>query len=327
MVLPQERYRHLRGPAVTAILGAGAFGAALAVTLSGTQPVTLWGRALQKGREVARLPGVILPAGVTLTDDLGLALDGQDRVILALPAQALRGFLADHANLLDGRWLINTAKGIDLATGDSPSTLIQAACPSARIATLTGPSFAADIARGLPTALTLASTAEGVGALQHDLSTPVLRLYRSDDLRGAELGGALKNVVAIAAGAAIGAGLGDSARAALITRGFAEMVRLSVALGARPATLAGLSGLGDLILTSTSDLSRNFRYGRALGAGQAFDSSLTVEGAATACAATRLAARHDIAMPIAEAVAGLAEGRAGVAETMETLMSRPLKEE
>ena len=208
-----------------------------------------------------------------------------------------------------------------------PSALIRAACPQARIATLTGPSFAADIARGLPTALTLASEAEGIAALQHALSTPVLRIYRSDDLRGAELGGALKNVVAIAAGVAIGAGFGDSARAALITRGFAEMVRLATTLGARAETLAGLSGLGDLILTSTSDLSRNFRYGRALGAGEDFDSSVTVEGAATARAVAALAARLKTPMPIADSVAALAEGRAGVAEVMETLMSRPLKEE
>ncbi|HMQ41352.1 MAG TPA: NAD(P)H-dependent glycerol-3-phosphate dehydrogenase [Paracoccus sp. (in: a-proteobacteria)] len=312
---------------MTAILGAGAFGAALAVALSGTQPVTLWGRRLPEGRVMTRLPGVSLPEAVALTDDLGAALDGQDRVILALPAQALRGFLAQEGARLDGRWLINTAKGIDLSTGESPSALIRAACPQARIATLTGPSFAADIARGLPTALTLASEAEGIAALQHALSTPVLRIYRSDDLRGAEMGGALKNVVAIAAGVAIGAGFGDSARAALITRGFAEMVRLATTLGARAETLAGLSGLGDLILTSTSELSRNFRYGRALGAGEDFDSSLTVEGAATARAVAALAARLKTPMPIADSVAALAEGRAGVAEVMETLMSRPLKEE
>lgn len=312
---------------MTAILGAGAFGAALAVALSGTQPVTLWGRRLPEGRVMTRLPGVSLPEAVALTDDLGAALDGQDRVILALPAQALRGFLAQEGARLDGRWLINTAKGIDLSTGESPSALIRAACPQARIATLTGPSFAADIARGLPTALTLASEAEGIAALQHALSTPVLRIYRSDDLRGAEMGGALKNVVAIAAGVAIGAGFGDSARAALITRGFAEMVRLATTLGARAETLAGLSGLGDLILTSTSELSRNFRYGRALGAGEDFDSSLTVEGAATARAVAALAARLKTPMPIANSVAALAEGRAGVAEVMETLMSRPLKEE
>ncbi len=312
---------------MTAILGAGAFGAALAVALSGTGPVALWGRSLPEGRQIARLPGVTLPDGVALGDDLDRAIAGQDHVILALPAQALRGFLAQYGDRLDGRWLINTAKGIDLTTGESPSALIRAACPSARIATLTGPSFAADIARGLPTALTLASEADGIEALQHALSTPVLRLYRTDDLRGAELGGALKNVMAIAAGAAIGAGLGDSARAAVITRGFSEMVRLATELGARADTLSGLSGLGDLILTSTSELSRNFRYGRALGAGQEFDSAVTVEGAATASAVTALAARHGIAMPIAEAVASLAQGRAGVAETMENLMNRPLKEE
>lgn len=312
---------------MTAILGAGAFGTALAVALSGTQPVTLWGRSLPEGRSVPRLPGITIPETVTLTDDLDAALAEQDRVILAVPAQALRGFLAQHGAQLNGRWLINTAKGVDLTTGTTPSALIRDACADARIATLTGPSFAADIARGLPTALTLASEDEGVAALQHDFSTPVLRLYRSDDLRGAELGGALKNVVAIAAGVAIGAGFGDSARAALITRGFAEMSRLAVFLGARAETLAGLSGLGDLVLTSTSDLSRNFRYGRALGAGQDFDSSVTVEGAATARAVSALATRRGIAMPIADAVAALAEGRASMAETMETLMSRPLKEE
>lgn len=312
---------------MTAILGSGAFGTALAVALSSTQPVTLWGRRPPSGREVARLPGVTIPAAVTLTGDLDAALRDEDRVILALPAQALREFLAEHGAALDGRWLINTAKGIDLATGTAPSGLIRAACPTAKIAMLTGPSFAADIARGLPTALTLASEDDGLAALQHDLSTPVLRLYRSDDLRGAELGGALKNVVAIAAGTAIGAGLGDSARAALITRGFTEMTRLATQMGARADTLAGLSGLGDLILTSTSDLSRNFRYGRALGAGQAFDTGVTVEGAATASAVSALAAREGIAMPIADAVAGLAEGRASVADSMETLMNRPLKEE
>ncbi|WBU60385.1 NAD(P)H-dependent glycerol-3-phosphate dehydrogenase [Paracoccus albus] len=309
------------------IIGAGAFGTALAVALCGTQQVTLWGRRLRKERQVPQLPGVGIPDAVQLTGSLAAATANRDPLVLALPAQALRGFLSAHGHLLDGRWLVNTAKGIDLETGESPSTLIRSSCPTARIATLTGPSFAADIARGMPTALTLASDESDLETLQRDLSTPVLRIYRSDDLRGAELGGALKNVVAIAAGVAIGAGLGDSARAALITRGFAEMVRLATTLGARPETLAGLSGLGDLVLTSTSDLSRNFRYGHALGAGQTFDSSITVEGAATAQAVSVLAQRRDIAMPIADAVAALAQGHAGVAETMENLMSRPLKEE
>ncbi|MDO5605544.1 MAG: NAD(P)H-dependent glycerol-3-phosphate dehydrogenase [Paracoccus sp. (in: a-proteobacteria)] len=311
------------------ILGSGAFGTALAVALTQCHKVTLWGRSLPpEGHENPRLPGVALPRAIRLEPDLATAVQGAGILLLALPAQALGGFLERHGALLDGRSVVNTAKGIDLASGRSPSALIAAACPAAQVATLTGPSFAADIARGLPTALTLACADEGAAhRMQHALSTPALRLYRSDDLRGAELGGALKNIVAIAAGVAIGAGLGDSARAALITRGFAEMVRLATAMGARAETLAGLSGLGDLVLTATSDLSRNFRYGRALGAGDAFDTTITVEGAATARAVSALAARRAIAMPVADAVAALAEARASVADTIEALMRRPLKEE
>lgn len=313
---------------MTAILGAGAFGTALAVALSSTQPVTLWGRNLSEtaGRESPRLPGITIPGQVMLTNDLAAALD--DRVILALPAQALREFLAGHGPALNGQVLVNTAKGIDLATGESPSILMARACPKSHIATLTGPSFAADIARGLPTALTLACAEDAIAeSLQHELSTPVLRIYRTDDLRGAELGGALKNVIAIAAGVAIGAGFGDSARAALITRGFAEMTRLAIAMGARAETLAGLSGLGDLVLTSTSELSRNFRFGRALGAGETFQTGVTVEGAFTARAASALAHGKGIPMPVADAVAALAEGGVSVADTVRELLARPLKEE
>ncbi|SDD27520.1 glycerol-3-phosphate dehydrogenase (NAD(P)+) [Paracoccus isoporae] len=307
------------------ILGGGAFGTALAVALSGSQKVTLWSRRLPVGGQSPRLPGVTIPAEVRCTDNLDSALS--ETVILALPTQVLGGFVGAHGASLDGRTLVNTAKGIDLESGESPSGLIARACPDARIATLTGPSFAVDIARGQPTALTLACADEDIEDLQHALSTPVLRLYRSDDLRGAELGGALKNVVAIAAGIAIGAGLGESARAALITRGFAEMTRFATRHGARPETLAGLSGLGDLVLTATSTLSRNYRYGHALGAGKAFDAAITVEGAKTAQAVSRIAAARGIAMPIADAVAELAQGRASVAESILELLRRPLKEE
>ncbi|NHF73725.1 NAD(P)H-dependent glycerol-3-phosphate dehydrogenase [Paracoccus xiamenensis] len=307
------------------VLGAGAFGTALAVALSAKGPVTLWGRRLPEGRATPRLPGVTIPETVRLTDNLDEAI--AQTMILALPAQALRGFLAEHGTVLNGRNLVNTAKGIDLVTGESPSGLIAQACPGAMIASLTGPSFAADIARGLPTALTLACADDGAQALQHALSTPVLRLYRTDDLRGAELGGALKNVIAIAAGVAIGAGLGESARAALITRGFAEMTRFAAAMGARVETLAGLSGLGDLVLTATSEQSRNFRYGRALGAGEDFDSTITVEGASTAQAVSAIARDRAISMPIADAVGALAQGRASVADTVVELLQRPLKEE
>ncbi|WEF25012.1 NAD(P)H-dependent glycerol-3-phosphate dehydrogenase [Paracoccus sp. S3-43] len=310
-----------------AILGAGAFGTALAVALSANGPVTLWARDIGWGRDNPRLPGVTLPHAVRVTDDLQAATQAET-LLLALPAQALGGFLADHAALLDGRTLVSTAKGIDLSRLTGPSTLLAGACPRATVAVLTGPSFAADIARGLPTALTLACADPEAGrALQHALSTPVLRLYRTTDVTGAELGGALKNVIAIAAGVVIGAGLGDSARAAIVTRGFAEMTRLAARLGARPETLTGLSGLGDLTLTCTSVQSRNFRYGQALGARQPFDGTTTVEGAATARAVAALSARIGCDMPIAAMVAALAEGRVSVENASEMLMTRPLKEE
>ena len=320
--------RHERGQGMSgiAVLGAGAFGTALAVALSANGPVALWGRDVGFGRENPRLPGVTLPDAVTLTDDLDAAL--APVVLLAIPAQALAAFLAEHAPALDGRAVVSCAKGIDLSTGRSPAGLIAQACPAAIPAVLTGPSFAADIARGLPTALTLACADAATGRrLQHALSTPALRLYRTEDVAGAELGGALKNVIAIAAGAAIGAGFGDSARAAIVTRGFAEMTRLAVSMGAQPETLAGLSGLGDLILTTTSDQSRNFRFGLSLGRGEPFGAGITVEGAATARAVVALAARKGIEMPISTQVAALAEGRRGVEEAVEALLARPLKEE
>ncbi|RJE80559.1 NAD(P)H-dependent glycerol-3-phosphate dehydrogenase [Paracoccus sp. JM45] len=310
-----------------AVLGAGAFGTALAVALTANGPVTLWGRRIDWQGENPRLPDVQMPDALTVTQDLEDALTAQ-LILLALPAQALGGFLAQHGQRLSGKQLVSTAKGIDLSHLNGPSVLISQACPDATVAVLTGPSFAADIARGLPTALTLACTDDTVGRrMQQALSTPVLRLYRSNDVTGAELGGALKNVIAIAAGAVIGAGLGDSARAAIITRGFAEMTRLAIHLGARPETLTGLSGLGDLTLTCTSQGSRNFRFGAALGAGDPFDPSTTVEGAATARALTRMAARDGLDLPIAAMVARLAQGAVSVETAMDHLLSRPLKEE
>ena len=311
-----------------AVIGAGAFGTALAVSLAAKAPVTLWGRdtGWSECRENPRLPGVTLPANIHVTSDL--AQITQQTVLLALPAQSLGGFLASEGARLDGRNLVSCAKGIDLGTLEGLSVLIRAACPAATVAVLTGPSFAADIARGLPTALTLAcADAAAAKALQHQLSTPSLRLYRTTDVAGAEMGGALKNVVAIAAGAAIGAGYGDSARAAVITRGFAEMQRLAAAMQAQPETLAGLSGLGDLVLTCTSEQSRNFRYGQALGAGRDFDARTTVEGAATARAVAALATRLGLDLPISTLIAGLAEGRIAMEQALQILLNRPLKEE
>ncbi|SDH37116.1 NAD(P)H-dependent glycerol-3-phosphate dehydrogenase [Alloyangia pacifica] len=316
------------------VLGAGAFGTALAVALArdGRQ-VMLWGRnegtmaEMARTRETARLPGVTLPEGIEITADLAHAA-GAETLLLAVPMQTLSTVLGSVSAPLDGQKLVACCKGIDLATGEGPSHVIAHAKPGALPAILTGPSFAADIARGLPTALTLAcEDAEAGLVLQHVLSTKTLRLYRSTDVTGAEVGGALKNVMAIACGACIGAGFGDSARAALMTRGFAEMTRLAVHLGAKPETVTGLSGLGDLALTCTSELSRNYRYGQALGRAEGFDPSVTVEGAATARAVAALAEREGIPMPVSGVVAALTEGKVTISEALDELLSRPLKEE
>lgn len=312
-----------------AILGGGAFGTALAATIGRKQPVTLWARsaATWAERQSPRLPGVPLPSKVSITPDLHYACTA-DVILFSVPMQQLGSFAQQIEDDLAGKALVACCKGIDLQTGLGPSALLSRHWPHATPAILTGPSFAADIARGLPTALTLACADDATGErLQHDLSTNSLRLYRSTDTTGAELGGALKNVIAIACGACMGAGLGDSARAALMTRGFAEMTRLATHLGARPETLAGLSGLGDLTLTCTSDLSRNYRYGLALGQGQAFDPSVTVEGAATAQAASQIAEDNDLPLPVCQAVADLTTGALTVAQAMDHLLSRPLKEE
>ncbi len=297
------------------IAGGGAFGTALASALRG--PVVIWARDPER---VATQR-----AGVTVTDDPRV-LDAAQAVLLCVPMQALQGFLHDAG--LDGQRLVACCKGIDLATLRGPSAVIAAACPESCVAVLTGPSFASDISAGLPTALTLACADDAEGAdLQTLLSSATLRLYRTTDVIGAELGGALKNVIAIAAGVVIGVGLGQSARAALMTRGFAEMQRLASALGARPETLGGLSGLGDLVLTCTSAQSRNFRHGQAMGAGVAPDDTATVEGVATARAARDLALRLGMDLPITDTVAALLDGRLSIAQAVQSLLNRPLKQE
>lgn len=314
------------------ILGAGAFGTALAVALaSAGREVRLWARdearvrEMRASRQSAALPGVTLPERLSVHGAIEEVRGGQ-ALLLAVPMQALGGLL-DLWPQIDARQpLVACCKGVDLASLTGPVELIRARRPGAEVAILTGPSFATDIARGLPTALTLAA-AWDAAHLQELLSTPMLRLYRTDDVRGAELGGALKNVIAIAAGVVSGAGLGDSARAALMTRGYAEMVRLAEALGARAETLAGLSGFGDLVLTCTSPQSRNFRFGQALGRREAFDPSVTVEGVATARAVVRLAAEKGVEMPVTEMVDALASGRITLESAEAHLMSRPLKQE
>lgn len=315
------------------VIGAGAFGTALAVALArGGQKVRLWARSAAQVEEMrvtrrneGRLPGVELPESVTVTAEM-TKVAAPEAVLLALPMQQLAAFLAANSKVLDGKVLVACCKGLDLGTQVGPTGLVRRACPKARVAILTGPSFAADIARGLPTALTLAGEFD-LTALQARLSTPVLRIYGQTDVIGAELGGALKNVIAIACGLVIGAGLGESARAALLTRGYAEMARLARALGAKPETLAGLSGLGDLVLTCTSPQSRNFRHGLAIGAGQTPDPLATVEGVATARAVARLAQARGLDMPISSMVAAVVSHAIPLDAAIRALMSRPLTQE
>lgn len=313
------------------VLGGGAFGTALAISLAREAPATLWARDAARikaeGENTRRLPGHPLPQDLTVTDDLGQACQA-DILLLALPMQSLRGFASEHRALLADKHLVACCKGIDLETGLGPTAILRQTTGNPNPAVLTGPSFAADIAQGLPTALTLACQDDEIGkTLQKTLTTSNLRLYRTTDTIGAELGGALKNVIAIACGTAMGAGLGESACAALMTRGYAEMQRLAAHLGAEAKTLSGLSGFGDLTLTCTSTQSRNYRFGLGLGAGTPFDSAETVEGVATARAAHKIAQDNQLEMPITAAVAGLLDKTLDVDAAMHSLLTRPLKEE
>ncbi len=302
-----------------AILGAGAFGTALACVLArGGQDVALWSRS-------PKSPVFPLPEGVTPTQEM----PAQAAVtLLVVPAQQTAAFLAEHRAALPDAPLVLCAKGIDRNSGELQTAIAARHAPDMQTAVLTGPGFASEIAKGLPTALTLACADEILGrGLQRQLSTDRMRLYLTSDVTGAQLGGALKNVVAIGAGIAIGAGLGESARAALMTRGFAEMRRLGVAMGGRDETFSGLSGLGDLALTCASPMSRNFARGLALGSGRGPASGKTVEGIATAEAACDLAEQHGIDMPLTRVIAAVLAGKTSVPEAMDALLSRPLKQE
>ncbi|WP_120500501.1 NAD(P)H-dependent glycerol-3-phosphate dehydrogenase [Roseovarius sp. EL26] len=316
------------------IMGAGAFGTALAISLAQDGNVTIWARDALHAEDMGRhrenrkrLPGVPLPDQIEVTSDLH-RLSPANTVLLAIPTQKLRAALHTHASKLAGATLVACCKGIELSTGKGPVQIINEVLPNAKAAILTGPSFADDIARNLPTALTLACADDAIGeALQQELTTPNLRLYRTTDVIGAELGSALKNVMAVGCGTVIGAGLGESARAALVTRGFAEMGRMATALGASAETLSGLSGFGDLVLTCGSQQSRNFRYGFSIGQGEVFDSAVTVEGAATARAVRDIAHAQSLDMPITNVIASLIDQELRVDQAMDMLLSRPLKEE
>lgn len=316
------------------VIGAGAFGTALAVVEAreGRQ-VRLWGRDAAKMRlmaerreNAARLPGVELPDTLAPVSDLDALRDAKI-LLLALPAQQTGAFLQVHGRALPEVPLILCAKGIDAARFRLQTQIAAGILPSHALGVLTGPGFAGEIAKGLPTALTLACTDAGLGrSLQAALAAARLRLYLTEDTTGAQLGGALKNVIAIGCGMVEGAALGMSARAALMTRGFAEITRLAVAMGARAETLGGLSGLGDLALTCASVQSRNFALGHAMGAGQARPGG-TVEGVATARAACRLGQAHGVEMPVAEAVANVLDATMTLEEAMDALLARPLREE
>jgi glycerol-3-phosphate dehydrogenase (NAD(P)+) len=279
------------------------------------------------------LPVVALDAKIRATGKLADAA-ACDALLLVAPAQHVRSVARElKASLRDEQPIVMCAKGIEQSSGQMMGDVLAAELPAVTQAVLSGPSFAADVARGLPAALTVGCADEVVGrALAERLGGPGFRLYWTNDVVGVELGGALKNVLAIAAGIVDGKGLGASAHAALVTRGFAEMRRLGAALGARPETLIGLSGLGDLILTCGSPQSRNMSLGRALGRGETLDQALAgkvsvSEGVYTATAVRRIAEEKGIEMPICAAVCDVVEGRVSVGEAIEHLMNRPIKAE
>jgi glycerol-3-phosphate dehydrogenase (NAD(P)+) len=321
-----------------AVLGGGAWGTALAqVIASGDQPVRLWAREADvveaiNGRHEnpSFLPGVPLSPLVRATADLGDVADA-DTVLVVTPAQHMRAVL--RALGPSGRSLILCAKGIEAGTHRLLHEVAREEHPGSPIAVLSGPTFAHEVAAGLPTAITLAAEDEArAKALAALIARPTFRPYASTDLSGAEIGGAVKNVLAIACGVVDGAGLGQNARAALIARGFAEMTRFGMARGARPETLAGLSGLGDLVLTCSSTSSRNFSLGVGLGQGRAARDLLAerrtvAEGAATAPVLVEAARALGVEMPIAEAVCALLVGEAEVGAVVEQLLNRPLSAE
>jgi glycerol-3-phosphate dehydrogenase (NAD(P)+) len=327
--------------ATVSVIGGGAWGTALAQTLAlGGQKVTLWAREPDVVEDVnirrvnrAFLQGVSLDPNITATCMLADAMQA-DAILTVSPAQYVRQMAEAMVRFLKpGTPVVMCSKGIEQSTGKLMGDVIAEVLPSAQFAVLSGPSFAADLARGLPAALTLACANETVGrGLAAALSSRQMRLYWSSDVIGAELGGALKNVMAIAAGIVDGRGLGASAHAAVVTRAFAEMRRLGETMGARPETLLGLSGLGDLVLTCGSPMSRNMSLGRGLGEGKSLASILggrtaVTEGVYTAAAVVRLARDKGIEMPIAEAVHAIIEGRVSVEDAITALMLRPLKAE
>ncbi len=328
----------MSGAGTVVVVGSGAFGTAVSavIALHGRSKVTLVGRnpSLMTDLRDMRTHDGALP-GVPLPDQLEFsaepdALCEADIVLFAMPSQAHTDAARHYGPYLSRDAVVVTcAKGFDRASGDLLTQMLERELPQRTAAALSGPGFAADIARGLPTAMTLAAKDIDLAEhLAHTLCTPTFRLYASADPVGVQLGGALKNVLAIACGIVEGAGLGESARAALIARGLAEMSRLVRQLGGLPETVRGLSGLGDLVLTGTSHQSRNLRYGIALGGqgGNGSGSDL-VEGAFAASVAAELGRKLGIELPITTAVAAIIAGKLEIAAAVEQLMSRPITTE
>jgi glycerol-3-phosphate dehydrogenase (NAD(P)+) len=323
------------------VIGAGAWGTALAVacTRAGRKAL-LWAHepsvaeAIRVGREnPLYLPGVILPEAVQATADPA-EVAACDLVLAVAPAQHMRAVLTGFApHVREGLPVVLCAKGVEQGSLKLMTEVLAETLPQAAAAVLSGPSFAADVARGLPTAVTLACGDEACAErIARAVASPTFRPYLATDMIGAEAGGAIKNVMAIACGISEGRGLGRSAHAALITRGFAEMTRFGVALGAKAETLAGLCGLGDLVLTCSSPQSRNMSVGLALGGGKTLDEALAgklsvAEGVASAPGVVALGKKLRIETPISAAVAAILAGQVGVDEAINGLLSRPLKAE
>jgi glycerol-3-phosphate dehydrogenase (NAD(P)+) len=318
-----------------AVIGAGAWGTALAtVAARAGRAVTLWARNAEHAARIAstrdnpRLPGVRIASEIVVTSDLAEA-SRAEMLLIATPAQHLRGavnMLASH--LARPAPIIACAKGIEHGTHKFMTDVIAEAAPGAPPAILSGPSFADDVARGLPTAVTLAAKDEALASgLVQALGSATFRPYHTTDVRGVEIGGAAKNVLAIAAGIVVGRNLGASALAALTTRGFSELARLGRACGARAETLSGLSGLGDLLLSCSTAQSRNFALGIALGRGEAAPAGKLAEGAFTAPVLVELAAARNVDMPVSRAVAAILDGRLTIDAAIEGLLTRPFKAE
>jgi glycerol-3-phosphate dehydrogenase (NAD(P)+) len=318
-----------------AVIGAGAWGTALAgVAARAGRDVVLYARDVARAGEIAatrtnpKLSGARLDASVKVTDDIALAARA-DLILIATPAQNLRAAVTALApHLVAATPVIACAKGIERGTHKFMTEVIAETAPGTIPAILSGPSFAEDVARGLPTAVTLAAKDEQLAsALVQALGSPTFRPYHTTDVRGVEIGGAAKNVLAIAAGIAVGKKLGASAQAALTTRGFSELARFGLACGARTETLVGLSGLGDLILTCSSLQSRNFSLGIALGRGEPSRHEKLAEGEFTAPVLIELAASQNVDMPVSTAVAAILDGATTIDAAIESLLTRPFKAE